>query len=84
MDSIAISRFRNNLPSLIDDVNKYMKRLIISVSGKPKAVVLSLEDLEALEETAEILSTPNAYKNIVVGLKQAKQKRGILLRDLKI
>lgn len=84
MDTIAISDFRSNLPSLINQVSEYMKRFVISVSGKPKAVVMSLEELESLEETAEILSDPTAYKKIKIGEKQAKLKKGILLKDLKI
>ena len=31
-----------------------MDRVTITVNGKPKAVVLSPEELESLEETAEI------------------------------
>ncbi|MCJ7741051.1 type II toxin-antitoxin system Phd/YefM family antitoxin [Candidatus Microgenomates bacterium] len=84
MDTIAISDFRSNLPSLINQVSEYMKRFVISVSGKPKAVVMSLEELESLEETAEILSDPIAYKKIRIGEKQAKLKKGILLKNLKI
>lgn len=61
-----------------------MKRFVISVSGKPKAVVLSLEELESLEETAEILSTPGAYKKIKTGLCQAKKKKGLPLEDLSL
>ncbi|EKD86039.1 MAG: hypothetical protein ACD_37C00509G0001 [uncultured bacterium] len=84
MDMIAISDFRTNLPKLIGEVSEYMKRFVISVSGKPKAVVMSLEELESLEETAEILSDPVAYKKIKIGEKQAKRREGILLKDLKI
>ena len=84
MNTIAISQFRSNLPKFIDDVDTYMQRLVISVSGKPKAIVMSLEELESLEETAEIMATPNAYNKIVKGFKQAKLKKGILLKDLKI
>jgi len=55
MNTIAISQFRADLPKLINDVDVYMKRLIITVSGKSKAVVMSMEELESLEETAKIM-----------------------------
>ena len=42
MNTIAISQFRADLPQLIDDVNVYMKRLVITVPGKSKAVVMSM------------------------------------------
>jgi len=84
MDTIAISDARNNLPKLIDDVAEYMKRFVISVSGKPKAVLISAEELESLEETAEILSDPQTYKSIMKGYKQAKLGKGKLLNDFLI
>ena len=84
MDILPISKVRQNLHDLIDEVSEYGKRIIISVSGKPKAVVLSFEELESLEETSEILSEPNAYRDIMEGYKEAKKRKGILLKDLKI
>jgi len=65
MNTIAISQLRNNLPSIVNNISLYLKRLVISVSGEPKVVLMSLEELESLEETAEILSVPNAYKKIM-------------------
>ena len=82
MNTIAISQFRSNLPKLIDEVDTYMKRLVISVSGKPKAVVLSLDELESLEETAEILAIPGARQSVLRGLKQAKKRQGIPFKTL--
>ncbi|PJB88030.1 prevent-host-death protein [Candidatus Roizmanbacteria bacterium CG_4_9_14_0_8_um_filter_34_12] len=82
MNTIAISQFRSNLPKLIDEVDTYMKRLVITVSGKPKAVVLSLNELESLEETAEVLAIPGAKKSILRGLKQAKKRQGAHFKTL--
>jgi len=82
MNTIAISQFRSNLPKLIDEVDTYMKRLVITVSGKPKAVVLSLNELESLEETAEVLAIPGAKKSILRGLKQAKKRQSAHFKTL--
>jgi len=70
MDTVAISDLRANLPSLINQVSNQFKRFIVTVSGQPKAVVISLDELESLEETAEILSIPGAYKTIKKALKE--------------
>lgn len=83
MDVIAISDLRANLPSVINEVSQKLKRLIITVSGKPKAVVISLDELESLEETAEILAVPGAYKKIMKGAAEAKKGKGIPLSELK-
>lgn len=83
MDTIAISEFRAALPSLINQVSEKLKRFIITVSGKPKAVVMSLEELESLEETAEILATPGALEAIRKSLKQIRRGEYITLEELK-
>lgn len=79
MDTIAISDLRSNLPSLIKDTSEKLKRFVVTVSGKPKAVVMSLDELESLEETAEILSVPNALKKINLGSKQARKGKGVTI-----
>lgn len=83
MNVITISDFRTNLPSLIDQISEKLERLVITVSGKPKAVVLSLEELESLEETAEILATPGALKAIKSSLKQIRRGQFVTLEELK-
>lgn len=80
---LPISVVRENLPSLIDKVDKREDRVIITVNGKPKAIMMNLEELEALEETAEILAIPGAKEEIAKGFKQAKNGRGIPLSNLK-
>lgn len=82
MNIIAISDFRANLPKLINQVSERLERLIITVSGKPKAVVMSLEELESLEETAEILATPGALKAIKKSQKQIRKGKFITLEEV--
>jgi antitoxin YefM len=80
MNIIAISDLRANLPKLINRVSEKLERLIITVSGKPKAVVISSEELESLEETAEILSVSDALEKIKKGTEDAKKGKGTPLR----
>ena len=79
---ISISDVRANLPELVTQVSNTMGRIIITVNGQPKATLVSAEELESLEETAEILSIPGAKESILRGLKQAKKDKGITLSDL--
>jgi prevent-host-death family protein len=81
---IAISDARANLPKLIDDVAKSLERVFITVNGQPKAVVISAEELESIEETAEILAIPGARKSIKQGTLEAKKGLGVPLKDLLI
>jgi prevent-host-death family protein len=83
MDTIALSELRTNLPTVIRKISTGIDRLIITVSGKPKAVVLSLEELESLEETAEILAIPGALEAIREGEKEANEGKLIPLSKIK-
>jgi antitoxin YefM len=82
MNYIAISELRANLPDLIDQVSDKLDRLIVTVSGKPKAVVLSLEELESIEETAEILAIPGALESIKKSQKEIKEGKYVTLEEL--
>lgn len=80
---IPISDVRANLPKIVEEINKTDGRVIITVKGRAKVVMLSTEELEAIEETAEILAIPGAKKQILTGLKEAKKGKGIPLSELK-
>ena len=80
---ISISDARQQLPNLVAKVNKYMDRVVITVKGQPKATLISAEELESLEETAEILSIPNIKKDLEKSRKQFKKGEFVYLSDLK-
>lgn len=82
-NQVPISDARANLPDLVDKVSKYLDRVVITVNGKPKATLVSLEELESLEETAEILSIPGAKARIKRGTQQIKKGEFVALSDLK-
>jgi len=80
---ISISEARTNLPKLVNKVSNNLSRIIITVSGQPKATLISAEELESLEETTEILSIPGIKRSLLEGLRQAGQGKGIPLSELK-
>lgn len=84
MNTIAISDLRNDLPSIIDRISRNLERLTITVSGKVKAVLISQEELESLEETAEILSIPGMLESIKKSSKQIREGKTTPLSKLKI
>lgn len=80
---MTISDARANLKDLVGKVNKGFERILITVNGQPKAAVVSLEELESLEETAEVLTIPGAKTSINRGVKQIKNKEGVALSSIK-
>ncbi len=79
---MSISDVRSNLPDLVGKVNATLSRVTITVNGQPKAVILSAEEPESLEETAEILTIPGIRESVKQGLKEAKKGRGVALSSL--
>ena len=58
MDAISYSAFRAKLARTLDKVNDDHKPVLITrQNGKP-AVVMSLEDFQAYEETAYLMASP--------------------------
>lgn len=58
MDTISYSAFRTNLASVLDKVNDDHKPVLITRQGGKPAVVISLEDFQAYEETAYLMASP--------------------------
>lgn len=80
---MSISQVRADLPDVVKKINKNMDRVVITVSGKPQAVLLSSEELESLEETADILAIPGALESIKRGEEDVKKGRVIPFSQLK-
>ena len=58
METMSYSAFRTHLASTLDKVNNDHKPILITrQKGKP-AVVMSLEDFQAYEETAYLMASP--------------------------
>lgn len=58
MDAITYTSFRSQLATILDKVNDdHQPVLITRQNGKP-AVVISLEDFHAYEETAYLMASP--------------------------
>jgi len=64
MDAITYTAARNNLAKTMDNVNQNHEPVIITrQNGKP-AVLMSLEDFNAWEETAYLLRSPANAKRL--------------------
>lgn len=57
-DHVPLAEAKNRLSEVVDRIRREHGRVVITKHGHPAAVILSLEDLESLEETLEVLSDP--------------------------
>lgn len=81
MDAISYSAARAHLASTMDRVCNDHEALIITRSGGRSVVMLSLEDFQALEETAYLLRSPTNAQRLLSATTQLAQGRG-MDRDL--
>lgn len=63
-DQLPLADVKNRLSEVVDQVEREHGRVVITKRGRPAAVVLSIEDLESLEETLEILSNQSLMTQI--------------------
>jgi antitoxin YefM len=75
--TMSVSDARINLYDLISDVSNKLRRFVITHKGQPKAIVMPIEDVEAWEETLDILSNKKLMKDIRQGNADLKAGRGI-------
>lgn len=64
MRTIPLAEAKAHLSAVLDDVRDTHERVVITRNGRPEAVILAVSDLEALEETLDLLSTPGAVQQI--------------------
>ena len=77
MDAITYSAARANLASTMDRVCNDHEALIITRNGEQSVVMLSLEDFQALEETAYLLRNPANAKRLLTAVGQLNAGKGV-------
>ena len=77
MDAITYSAARANLARTMDRVCDDHEPLIITRNGEQSVVMLSLEDYQALEETAYFLRSPANARRLLSAVAQLTAGEGI-------
>jgi len=77
MDAVTYTTARANLASTMNRVCNDHEALIITRSGEQAVVMLSLEDYNALEETAYLLRTPINAKRLLTAAAQLNAGKGV-------
>jgi antitoxin YefM len=66
--TVPVREFRTHLADLLDEVADRREHVTITRHGRPVAVLVPVDEYEALEETAEILSDEDTLAAIRRGL----------------
>lgn len=63
-EQASLADVKNRLSEFVDGVERVHGRVVITKHGRPAAVIVSVEDLESLEATLQILSDPKLMEEI--------------------
>ncbi len=78
-EQMALKDVKNHLSTVVDKVEREHDRVVITKHGRPAAVVLSLDDLESLEETVAVLSSPALIQQIQESLDELQAASATVL-----
>jgi len=67
METVPLSEVRSALSAVVERVETTHERVAITRNGRPAAVLINPADLEALEETLDVLSDPAALRRLREG-----------------
>jgi prevent-host-death family protein len=63
-EHLPLVEAKNHLSEVVDRLQREHGRVVITRHGRPAAVMLSVADLESLEETLDVLNSPGLLADI--------------------
>ncbi len=67
METVPLTDVRSTLSAVVERVETTHERVTITRNGRPAAVLINPADLEALEETLDVLSDPATMRQLREG-----------------
>ena len=61
---LSLSEIKKRLSEIVDGVEQRHDRVVLTRNGRPAAVIMSPDELESIEETMDLLSNPEAMREI--------------------
>lgn len=77
MDAISYTAARSNLAKMMEKVCEDHQPVIITRKKAPSVVMISLEDFEALQETAYLLRSPENARRLLESIAELERGGGI-------
>ncbi len=68
-EQMPLADVKNRLSEVVERLEREHGRVVITKRGRPAAVVMSVEDLESLEETLDVMGSDALLSDIREGLR---------------
>ena len=82
-DTLHLADIKAHLSEIVDRVERHHERIVLTRNGRPAAILISPEDLEALEDTLELLADPRARVEIERAREEIARGKGIGAEELR-
>jgi len=76
MKSITYSHARQNLAKVMERAVSDREPVIVTRARNDSVVIISLEEFEALEETAHLLRSPGNARRLLTSLLELEEEKG--------
>ena len=76
-ETMPLAKAKAHLSEVVDRVTTSHERISITRHGHREAVVIAADDLDALEDTLDILSSPGAVSEIAEAREAAARGEGL-------
>lgn len=76
-ETLPLAAVKAHLSEVVDRVIRTHERVTITRHGRREAVIIAPADLDALEETLELMSDPEALREIAEGRAAAARNDGM-------
>ena len=77
MQSISYTAARSNLAKTMEKVCDDHNPIVITRKGEGSVVMISMEDYQALEETAYLLRSPKNTRRLIAAIADLEQGKGL-------
>lgn len=81
--TLPLAEIKAKLSEVVDRVENRHERVTLTRNGRPAAVLISPDDLDALEDTLEILSNPDAMREIEQAREEIARGETVSADDLR-
>lgn len=81
-ETLPFSEARTRLSELADRVERQHERIVVARDGRPSFVLMSLDELESLEETLDILQDEELVTSLRLSQREAAEGKLIPLHEV--
>jgi prevent-host-death family protein len=78
-----LADIKAHLSEIVDEIEEEHERVILTRNGRPAAVLMSVDELEALEDTLDLLADPAARDEIERARRDLAEGKGIDAAELR-